>query len=406
MTSSTILAGRRVVVANWRDLDHSMAGGAERYAWQLSRALVDAGARVDFVTARERGQRRQEVREGIRIHRGGGRLGFYAYAASWLLRHRRSIDAVVDCEAGIPVFSPLWTAGAVPVVLVVHHVHQHQFATYLSGPLAALGRFLEAWAMPRVYRRARTVAVSESTRTEMLTELGWGGPVEVLLNGNAAPCPVRVPAPDTVDRVLVVGRLAPHKRVDLVIQAVAALRERRPALRLDIVGRGPDAGRLRQLIEDLGADKYVTVHGYLDESAKVDLIAHARLHVCASDLEGWGQVVIEAASYGVPTVARDVPGLRGSVRADHTGWLIAEPRRPDLYTVLSRMTIAIDEALGELDDPERAAEMATECRSWARRFSWERMHREAVAHMAAVLPTIDDYGQPGASAPGEKEQAR
>jgi glycosyltransferase involved in cell wall biosynthesis len=383
-----------------------MAGGAERYAWQLSRALVGAGARVDFVTARERGQRRREDREGIRIHRGGGRFGFYAYAASWLLRHRRGIDAVVDCEAGIPVFSPLWTAGAVPVVLVVHHVHQHQFATYLPGPLAALGRFLEGWAMPRVYRRARTVAVSESTRTEMLTQLGWGGPVEVLLNGNAAPLPVRVPAEDTADRVLVVGRLAPHKRVDLVIRAVAALRERRPALRLDIVGRGPDAGRLRQLIEDLDADKYVSVHGYLDESAKVDLIAHARLHVCASDLEGWGQVVIEAASYGVPTVARDVPGLRGSVRADRTGWLVAEPRRPDLHTVLSRMTIAIDEALRELDDPERAAEVRADCRSWARRFSWERMHREAVAHMAAVLPTTDDQSQPGASAPGEKEQAR
>ena len=40
---SESLRGRRVVVANWRDLDHSMAGGAETYAWELARGLADAG---------------------------------------------------------------------------------------------------------------------------------------------------------------------------------------------------------------------------------------------------------------------------------------------------------------------------------------------------------------------------
>jgi len=400
------LAGRRVVVANWRDLDHSMAGGAERYAWELARALADAGARVYFLTARERGRRRRESREGIRIHRGGGRFGFYAYAAAWLLRHRRSLDAVIDCEAGIPVFSPVWTAGSVPVVLLVHHVHQQQFGTYLPRPLAVLGRFLEGRAMPQVYRRAHTLAVSESTRAEMLVQLDWRGPVEVLHNGNTQPVPVKVADEDTVDRVLVVGRLAPHKRVDVVVRAIAALRERRPTLRLDIVGQGPDTQVLHQLVEDLDAEKFVTVHGFLDEAAKADLIAHARLHVCASDVEGWGQVVIEAASYGVPTVARDVPGLRGSVRPGHTGWLVAEARQHDLRTVQSRMTVAIGDALEELEDPERRREIADECRAWAGGFSWTRMHSEAVAHVAAAITTNIHQRQPGANAPEEKEQAR
>ena len=146
---------------------------------------------------------------------------------------------------------------------------------------------------------------------------------------------------------------------------------------------------------------------YSASKASSDLIARARLHVCASDVEGWGQVVIEAASYGVPTVARDVPGLRGSVRPDRTGWLVAESRQADLKAVQSRITVAVDEALTELDDPERRHELADECRAWAAGFSWERMHREAVAHVVAAITTTNTHHrQPGAIAPEEKEQAR
>lgn len=382
--STHALAGRTVVVANWRDLDHSLAGGAERYAWELATALAGAGARVEFLTAREPGQARRLVRDGIRVHRGGGRLGFYAYAAAYLLRHRGRIDAVVDAEAGIPVFSPWWVGDRTAVTLLMHHVHQRQFDTYFPRPVAAFGRFLEGRVMPRAYRRAQTVAVSDSTRLEMARQLGWAGPIEVLVNGSSTPQHVAAHPADTVDRIAVVGRLSPHKRVDLVIRAVAALVAVRPALHLDVIGAGPDAEVLARLVGALGVEKHVTLHGFVDEPTKAALLAHARLHVCASDVEGWGQVVIEAASYGVPTLARDVPGLRGSVRPDTTGWLIEETGA-DLGAVQSRLTVGIERALDELDDDERRAEIAADCRAWAGRFSWGRMHAEAVALVAASI---------------------
>ena len=45
----------------------------------------------------------------------------------------------------------------------------------------------------------------------------------------------------------------------------------------------------------------------------------------------------------------------------------------------------IERALGELDDDERRAEMSADCRAWAARFSWGRMHAEAVALVAASI---------------------
>ena len=184
---SAPLAGTRAVVVNWRDLEHSLAGGSERYAWEYAKALLAAGAQVEFITARDRGQSRRDLRDGIEVRRGGGAFGFYAFAALSLLRRRRSVDIVIDPECGIPAFSPLFVPSTTTVVLVVHHVHQDQFATYFPAPLARLGQWLERVAMRRVYRRRRTVAVSESTRQEMVDQLGWSTPVEIIGNGTSVP---------------------------------------------------------------------------------------------------------------------------------------------------------------------------------------------------------------------------
>lgn len=377
--STSTLRGRRVVVASWRDLDHSMAGGAETYAWEFARGLAQAGAQVDFLTARERGAARTEVRDGIRIVRGGGQLGYYLFAGLWLLLQRRSLDLVVDLEAGIPQFSPVFVdRRRTGLLLVVHHVHLDQFSTYFPAPLARLGRFLEGTVMPRLYRDVTTVAVSESTRRSMVERLGWTGPIELLHNGSRAAIPVRVAPEDTVDRLVVLGRLAPHKRVDLVIRAVAALQDVRPQLHLDIIGKGPDQERLETLVAELDVEKHVTFRGFVTEDEKGLLLAHARLHVCASDVEGWGQVVCEAAAYGVPTVARDVPGLRDSVRHQTTGWLLPENGR-DLTAAQARLLVGIQNALDELADDERRSEISAACKQWAASYDWDSMRTGAVA---------------------------
>jgi glycosyltransferase involved in cell wall biosynthesis len=381
------LAGRRAVVVNWRDPWHSLAGGSERYAWEYAKALHAAGVRVEFLTAREQGQRVTEVREGIEIRRGGGPFTFYAHAALRLLRRRRRLDIVIDPECGIPTFSPLFVRRDTAVVLVLHHVHQEQFRTYFPAPLAWIGRTLERVVMPLIYRGRATVAVSESTRREMHTQLGWQGPVGILANGaKEAADPDGLAEVKDVDRLVVLGRLVPHKRVDLVLRTLHALREERPDLRLEICGKGPDRPRLEELTERLGLTERVTFHGYLEEDAKERLLRGAALHVCASDVEGWGQAVIDAAGYGVPTVARDVPGLRDSVRDGITGWLV--PDSTDLALVQERITDQVRTSLHELEEPENLALTVKACLTWATAFSWPHMHDQARALVEEELGRV------------------
>jgi glycosyltransferase involved in cell wall biosynthesis len=355
------LAGQRAVFLNWRDPTHPAAGGAEVYCWEIAARWAAAGADVTLLTAAAPGRPPYEVVGGVHIYRAGGRFSVYPRTLARLASRFRNADIVVDMQNGIPFFAPLVTGRRTAVVLVVHHVHQDQFARAMSWPGSAVGPLLEGPLSRRVYGTRSVVAVSPSTRAGVRRRLGIGGPIFVVPNGTPvvpATAAHRSPTP----RLVAVGRLAPHKRLDLAIQACAALRERYPELRLDIVGDGPERASLTAMAAALGLTGVVRLHGRLDELAKADQLAAAWLHLQPSQAEGWGITVLEAAAHGVPSLAFDVPGLRDSIRPGRTGWLL----RPE-----DQLSDGIDAALRTLADPATAAGVAASCRVWAGSFSWQ-----------------------------------
>jgi glycosyltransferase involved in cell wall biosynthesis len=385
------LDGIRVALVNWRDPGHSLAGGSERYAWEFARALREAGAVVEFLTAQDTGQSRTEELDGIRVYRRGGQFSFYAWTLLRLLRHRllrRAPQVVIDAENGIPAFTPVVVGRRTRVVLVVHHVHQEQFRTYFPRPVSDLGRFLEGPAMVRIYRELTTVVVSPSTDAEMRRQLGWQGSTVLVPNGNVAPGLTDQELASAksvgVRRIVIFGRMAVHKRIDLALEAFARVRSDHDDLRLDLVGSGPIEGELRVRVAELGLDEYVTVHGYLPEEEKNAVLARAWVNICGSDAEGWGQVVVEAAAYAVPTVARDVPGLRDSIRNGETGWLV-EDGGAVAADITRNLETGLRHALEVLDDPDQATSIQRACRDWASSFSWEHMRSRALAIVATEV---------------------
>lgn len=372
--STAALRGRRILVLNWRDVRHPQAGGAEAYAHEIARRWVAAGARVTWLTAREGRAPRSETIDGVRVLRAGGALGVYLRTAARLVRVRGA-DAVVDCQNGVPFFSPLFLAPAVPVVQLVHHVHQDQFATRFSRAGAALGRLLEGRVARRVYAGRLSVAVSVSTRQEMRRRLGFRDPVAVVPNGTAPAGPrgSRAARPT----VVLVSRLVPHKRVDLLLHAVAAAVARVPDLQVHVVGGGPELATLRHTAVELGVGSAVTLHGRLPDARRNELLRSAWLTTSTSDGEGWGCAVLEAAAAGVPCLALRAPGIRDSVVEGRTGWLVDDP---------GRLGDALVRALTELTAAGHAERVAGECREWAARFDWDR---SADLLAGVVLAEID-----------------
>jgi glycosyltransferase involved in cell wall biosynthesis len=403
------VAGRRILIVNWRDPWHPDAGGAEVYAFEIALGLLKRGAQVCYLTARAPGQARQERRDGVDIVRLGGRLTVYPAVLAWLLLHcrlspggslrRRTFDVVLDCQNGIPFFTPWVLPRRVPVLCIVHHVHDAQFGVHFPPLVAAFGRLLEGPLARLSYRRHECVAVSQSTVTAMRERLRWTGPVHIVPNGlsaeafavqpseppamatrpsAAAPAgtasvgtaPARTApagAPDAVAPVLSwVGRLVAHKRVERVLDIAAQL-----GVTIEVIGRGPAGDLLAQAVAASGLESQVRLLGYLPEADKRAAVAASVLHLSTSQGEGWGLCVLEAAALGVPTVAYDVDGLRDAVRHGETGWLVRDGERIEDVT---------ERALKELADPGRRAEVAAACCSWAKEFDWD--------HSAALMADL------------------
>ena len=351
-----------IVITNWRDRAHPEAGGAELYCEQVAERLAAGGSEVVLLTAQARGQRR-ERRDGYTVVRRGGRFTVYAWAMLWLLLHRREVGGVIDSQNGIPFFSPLAVSRRTPVVLLLHHIHQQQFSLYFRPPTAAVGRWLERTGSRWVYGRRAVAAVSLSTRLAARRELRLRGPIHVI------PCGLNMPATSTAmgrsssPCIVCVGRLVPHKRLDLLIAAMPDIRERVPDAELHIVGEGPERARLQNLVIARRLAGQVHLHGWLDAGARDDLLASAWLTVNPSIGEGWGLSVLEANAQGVPAVAFDVPGLRDSVRDGETGWLVRNE---------SDLASAVADALQTLEDVATARQWGQRTRAWAARFTWDR----------------------------------
>ena len=371
--SVTDLRGLRIAIANWRDPWHPQAGGAERYAWEMACGLTQAGAQVHFLTARASGQARRETRDGIKIVRLGGRFTVYPMILLWLLARRWSFDAVLDCQNGIPFFTPLVLPPKVPVLCVVHHVHTAQFGVHFGRWMASVGRLLEGPAARLAYRRHACVAVSPSTVTAMRERLGWTGDIYLVPNGISRPRTAAVARADATGLVWV-GRLVRHKRAERLLPVAERLRLRPPHDQqvIDVVGHGPAADSLAALVTAHGLDSVLRLRGFVEEHAKQALVAGSLLHLNTSQGEGWGLCVLEAAALGVPTVAYDVDGLRNAVRDGETGWLVGDG---------DQLADVVDQAVKELSDHARRQDVAAACRRWAAHFDWDR----STARMAALI---------------------
>ena len=363
-------AGRRILMLNWRDRSNPQAGGAEEYVEQIARRFAAVGAFLTLFTSQYEDAPPYDWAGEYLVVRKGGRFGVYFAAARHLQRYGCRYDAIIDFQNGIPFFAPVW-APAIPMICVVHHVHQKQFDMYFRWPVNGVGRLLEGRVSRDVYRHVPFIAVSPSTRAEMRDQLALRGPIHIVPNGIEALSPGRLPRLPTPS-VAVVTRLVPHKQLHLLVEAVPALMSRWPGLHLDIAGTGPARADLLAQVARLGLEKTVNLPGRVSEQGKSDLLGRAWLTVMPSLAEGWGLTVLEANTLGTPAIAYDVPGLRDSVRDGRTGWLL--PAGHDL-------TEALTSALSELADPARRRFYATESQRWARRFSWD----SSAERLAGVL---------------------
>jgi glycosyltransferase involved in cell wall biosynthesis len=313
----------RILIFNWRDLDHPLAGGAEVYTDHVAHEWVRRGHAVTVFCSAVAGRPEREITaNGYRVVRRGGIHGVYREArAFWDREGRGNFDLVVDEVNTRPFGCPNWISG-VPVVAVIHQVAREVWFHETSLPVALVGRYWLERRWLSDYRDVPTVTLSESSR-QSLEQYGLRK-VSVVAPGfrqqaqPAAQRPTEDPTKEEVPTFVFVGRLSSNKRPQDAIRAIRHARRSLPEARLWVLGTGPMDRRLRRRPRE-----NVEFFGYASDAEKLELMSRAHALLVTSVREGWGLVVTEAASVGTPSIGYDVPGLRDSIPA--SGGILVEP---------------------------------------------------------------------------------
>jgi glycosyltransferase involved in cell wall biosynthesis len=145
------------------------------------------------------------------------------------------------------------------------------------------------------------------------------------------------------DYVFAVSRLHPLKRLGLLVEAVARMRDR--TLQFKIAGEGEEGPMLRERIKDLGLQGRVEMLGAVTEPELVDHLARCRAVYFAPWNEDYGFVTLESFASGKAVVTTtDSGGPAELVEPGRTGWVSA----PTAEAVAEQLdTLAADRGLAE-----------------------------------------------------------
>jgi glycosyltransferase involved in cell wall biosynthesis len=349
----------RILILNERDPRHPKAGGAETHVHELFRRIAARGHAVtELVSSFPGGAAHDEI-DAVRFERLARVPTYYPLAAARCARATRAgeADVVVECLNKMPFLAPLYAAR--PVLGLCHHLFGSTAFHQVAWPVAAAVVAVER-AIPTAYSRAPLVAISESTRDDLVARGIAAAQVEVQHPGIRRPDAQPAPIARREPIVVYVGRLEAYKRIDLVLDAIARVAKQRPAVRLALLGRGAERERLARRADALGIRDRVEFAGFVSDAERDAWLARARVCVCASRKEGFGLTVIEANAVGTPNVASDAPGLRDTVRHGETGFLVSGEA--------AEFAERIEALLG---DDALAERMSRAALDWSRGFDWD-----------------------------------
>ncbi|MFD7707542.1 glycosyltransferase [Streptomyces sp. NPDC059786] len=336
--------------------DLPLSGAATRTV-HLAEHLVTHGHRVECLTF----LRTVDASLVLRLRRAGvrvARLTEYSgakIAMALLFGKRKAILHAAMPTAGVLALS-LSSLSRNPVLYsYTNCLHVHRPLVKRS-PLDRLKGSLEAFMADRC---DVLHAVSDNVSKQILREYPHAAERVRSIRHENTPPASGGPSTRALDelsnrspRLLCVGRLEPHKRIDDAIRAVAHLRQSHPGVLLTVLGAGPEQTRLASLADELDVAKHVHFAG---TSGSPDLFfewADVLLH--PSVFEGYPRVLVEAQAKRVPIVTIDSPYSR-YFAASHDAVHVARPL--DAQALAERTA----EALTRAQSFNRADDLADIC---------------------------------------------
>ncbi len=301
-------------------------GGTQRYVTGLADALAARGHAIEvYCDAASRGAAaKADAARSYPIRRFGGFRP--------LLRRRKARAVAQRLAAGdvTAVITDTWKS--------LEHISPQSLSNARVFCLAHGSEFLAPRGSGKERRMIAALAKADivaanSQFTADLARPFIGGKtgVKVVWPGveppKGASRDFRSKQPAAAPRLLTIARLEPRKGIDKVLRALLALADSFPEISYDVIGKGDDHQRLLRLAHDMKLDSRVRFHGYIAEEQKAELLARADLFLLPNrrepgSVEGFGMVFLEAAAFGIPSIAGADGGTADAVMDGRTGLIV------------------------------------------------------------------------------------
>jgi glycosyltransferase involved in cell wall biosynthesis/SAM-dependent methyltransferase len=412
-------------------------GGGERMLWEQARHLAARGHDVRIVSRADPDATAPITIEYERVrieHFRADRGSIARFVTSSVLGARRAVSEALARQPAdvLHVHQPLAGYGALASRAGAHLPSLYSFyspapleyrsrqgmtARHRAGLIGATGTAL-LWAIERAcLKRARLVHVLSDFSADQLWKL-YAVPREriVTIRGAAAIDRFR-PAPDraairqalglSVDRpmLLTVRNLEARMGLDNLLDAVARLKARCPAVELLIGGAGSQRAALEAQRRALGLAEHVKFLGFVPDAELPRYYQAADLFVLPTrELEGFGLVTVEALACGTPVLGTPV-GATPEILRGLCPSLVFRGATPELMAEDLERFLAAKEG-----DPDAYARLRAACRAHVERhYTWERATGEledafrqvtaAGAGAPAGVPASRSGSDPGLGCP-------
>lgn len=357
-----------ILIFSWRGPGHPHAGGAEKSTHEHAKGWVKAGHSVTLFTSGYSGCMAEEIIDGVKIKRNGFQiLEVHLKGLFWyVMEKHEEFDLVVDQFHGIPFFTPLFVR--VRKLAFIHEVTKEVWRLNpLPRPInlipAILGTIFEPFIFKLIYRNIPFMTGSASTKNELIN---WGiskQNITVIHHGLEKSPFKKIPTKGNKKTLIFLGALAKDKGIEEALKVFAKINSSERGFEFWVAGKGEEnyTKFLKSKSQELGLKENIKFWGYVSEYEKYRLLAKAHLLINTSYREGWGLVVVEAASVGTPTVAYDVSGLRDSIIDGKTG-VLSNMDPMELSTKVLEL----------MKDYDRYETLRKNAVNWAKRFSWKK----------------------------------
>lgn len=353
----------KILIFNWQDIRNPLAGGAEVHLHEVFSRIARMGNEVTLYCSSFRGSQKEEMINGIRVIREGGRYLFNLRVPfRYLTRFgREPFDIVIDDMNKIPFFTPLFVRS--PLYIITHHLFKKSIFLEVVWPLAMYVNIMEKAGFNLCKsKRIPFIVGSPSTKTELI-EIGVP-PERVEIINYCVDHTIHRADPTARSKTPLIGyfgRLKKYKSVEQLLHAFCVVKQSVADLSLVIVGEGDHRTSLEALSRELGISNDVRFTGFVAEEEKVRWLQKVWFSVNTSSKEGWGLTVIEANACGTTVIASNVPGLRDAVKDGNTGLLFEFGNVPDLA----------EKMLLLLNDSQLRRRLAQDAFHWAATFEWD-----------------------------------